>query len=285
MEDEEVVIGGRWKPRTRLERKADADRDLKEKSRLSRRREDYHSYQDPGDIQHAEEGTSGYISEESRFDRDFLAEERSRVREETEAKNLFLANRHVNGSTVEFRLGCHDDLESILSISNDAYKADEFFKLPEYHQRFTRQDVQGMMDGEGDYLCACAPGGGQIVGCLYLSRTVTVSGEGERERGVHCKGTFGCVAVGRQFDRRGIGSALIREAERLVLQSATEAGGASVTADIGMGVLNVRPDLFTWYGKQGYLRGQDIRPTSDEITRITLPGYDVCCVKMEKKLR
>ena len=98
------------------------------------------------------------------------------------------------------------------------------------------------------------------------------------------------VAVGRSYDKRGIGSALIRAAERLVLQTATEAAAATVpaktcTAEIGMGVLNVRPDLFVWYGKQGFERGEEIRPTSAEITRITLPGLDVCCVQMRKELQ
>ena len=66
--------------------------------------------------------------------------------------------------------------------------------------------------------------------------------------------------------------------------SVTSSVTSNVSASMEMGVINLRKDLFMWYGKQGYEKGEQL-PNSDELTRVCLPGFDVCCVMMRKQIK
>ncbi|TNJ27605.1 hypothetical protein GMRT_12876 [Giardia muris] len=91
--DAEIVIGQRTKPMTREERRALQDREYVEKLRLARRREDFQSYEDPGFIGHATEGTAAYLDEHHRFGDDLLELERERREEERRRRAEFLRAR------------------------------------------------------------------------------------------------------------------------------------------------------------------------------------------------
>jgi len=193
-----------------------------------------------------------------------------------------------SGSSVHFRVADAEDVAQIVAVTNDAYVADEFFKLPQCYNRFTPDDVRKMLGGEGVFLLAHASDAPRtICGSMYITRTVAAAGPAEQPTSVSSRGNFGAVAVARAFEKRGIGSALVRAAERYVLAGAHEhAAPASVprSSDIDMGVINLRADLFLWYGKMGFQRCEEIRLNNEELARICLPGLDVCCVRMHKTL-
>jgi len=195
-----------------------------------------------------------------------------------------------SGNSVQFRIADADDAAQIVAITNDAYVADEFFKLPQYYNRFTAGDVREMLAGKGVFLVAHAADQPRtICGSMHLTRTVTATSTGPAEQpaAVHSHGNFGAVAVGRAYEKRGIGGALVRAAERYVLAGASEHSASENvprSAEIEMGVINLRADLFLWYGKMGFTRGEEIRPNNEELDRICLPELDVCCVRMHKSL-
>jgi tRNA-dihydrouridine synthase 2 len=194
--------------------------------------------------------------------------------------------------------------QAIVDVTNDAYVADQFFKLPQYWDRFSLSDVQTMQkdvhsvfllvrytggkDGDGGgEAAAAASGGGAFVGSLYITLTT------EEEQGgdvVRVEGGFGAVAVSTKYSKNGIGKSLILAAEAYTfrhLENLTGAGKGKkkATATMKMGVINLREDLFAWYGRMGYVRGGEIRPNNEELTRICLPELDVCCVMMSKELK
>lgn len=91
-----------------------------------------------------------------------------------------------------------------------------------------------------------------------------------------------------KYGKRGIGSTLIKAVEAKIMEVATEHHRKHENLQLEvfseMGVINVREDLFPWYGKQGYEKLYELRPNNAELTRIILDGMDVCCILMRKKL-
>ena len=234
----------------------------------------------------SEEG--GALQSSQKLDDSYFASEQQQEKKQKQEQEQGAGQEQPSGSSVQFRLADEQDVEGIVNITNDAYVADEFFKLPAYYKRFTAADVRELMAGDGVFLLAHACNAPRtICGSLHLTRSVAATGPTEKPSGVHSSGNFGAVAVGRAYEKRGIGAALVRAAERYVLTGARDhAAPASVprTADIEMGVINLRADLFVWYGKLGFARGEEMRPNNEELTRICLPELDVCCVKMHKAL-
>ena len=107
------------------------------------------------------------------------------------------------------------------------------------------------------------------------------------------EGNFGAVAVARKFEKRGIGKNLIEAAakftrmckvEKQVGNRLQESSGGEFRAKLTMGVINLREDLFGWYGRQGFIKGEEIRPNNAELQRICLPELDTCLVHMHKDL-
>jgi hypothetical protein len=80
-------------PLSREERRALADKEAVEKSRLAQRRECFQRYQDPGVIGRPEEGTPAFLSDSERFDRDVVSAERARRANERDVHDQFIDAR------------------------------------------------------------------------------------------------------------------------------------------------------------------------------------------------
>ena len=97
-------------------------------------------------------------------------------------------------------------------------------------------------------------------------------------------GKFSAVSVPPAYARRGIGAALVHAAEQRTLQLATQ--HACSAACVEMSVVNVRPDLFAWYGKQGYSVVAPILPSPPSFAALVAPSAgDVHLVLMRKLLK
>jgi ribosomal protein S18 acetylase RimI-like enzyme len=167
------------------------------------------------------------------------------------------------------------DALEIVSCTNDAYIADQFFKKPEYHDRFTGDDVRGMIQAENSvFIVAKDSLDGNVCGSIYLQWS---------SEGGHIVGKFSAVAVRGASQQRGLGKLLVRSAEKFILDKAS-AELRGTTADLTMGVINLREDLFPWYRKQGFHEEGEM-PWDAELARIIKEGYEhVCLIKMRKKL-
>ncbi len=57
--------------------------------------------------------------------------------------------------TYATRIATVTEIDDIMSTTNDAFMADSFFKKPEYHQRFTRSDVESLIaTPDSAFVCA-----------------------------------------------------------------------------------------------------------------------------------
>lgn len=191
------------------------------------------------------------------------------------------------------------DVESIVSCTNDAYVADKFFKKTDYHNRFTSQDVIEMISSPNSaFIVAenCSDPNKAICGSLYLQWEHKAT-ESDLAR-MKVIGKFSAVAVSGSSQKKGIGHLLIQSAEATVLRLAKNESdkviavsendiastSSSVSAEITMGVINVREDLFPWYQSQGFSI-EDQMPWDAELSRIVLEGYEhVSLIRMRKKL-
>jgi hypothetical protein len=96
-------------------------------------------------------------------------------------------------------------------------------------------------------------------------------------------GKFSAVSVPSKNGKQGIGKALVKAAEEKVLSVAT-ALSVNVKADLEMGVINQRDDLFPWYENQGFVRYEEV--FDGEVDHILLDDLrgKVFCVLMRKHL-
>lgn len=197
------------------------------------------------------------------------------------------------------RFATSDDVESIVSCTNDAYVADAFFKKAVYHDRFTANDVMEMISSPNSaFIVAtrCSDPDKLICGSLYLQWECKLA-ESNFER-TKVVGKFSAVAVSRSSQRNGVGKLLIHSAEKIVLHSANDdaekmlvingndkiSTSNSLSAEITMGVINLREDLFPWYQAQGFTVEEQM-PWDAELSRIISEGYEhVCLIRMRKTL-
>jgi GNAT superfamily N-acetyltransferase len=174
----------------------------------------------------------------------------------------------------------------VMECTNDAFMVDAFFKKPEYHVRFTLEDVNSLMNKQNSmFLIAVDPDmagedGDGIVGSVHLEYEI----ESNQKELI---GHFSAVSVPSKYGGKGIGKALVTAVEAKLLELARSAYSGSTPVErviSSMGVLNVRPDLFPWYEKQGYR--QHLRlPDTDELARIKLDeSADVHCILFQKVL-
>ena len=174
---------------------------------------------------------------------------------------------------MQYRVATKDDAEAVRAVTNEAFMADAFFKLPEYHQRFTAAAVDELMSAPRSVFIVAVSPDGVVRGSIHLEWQV------EEEQTV---GHFSAVSVLRAFEKQGVGRGLVRAAEEYLL--ALDCASAATSVVIEMGVINLRADLFPFYEKQGYITGARL-PHTDELSRICLPELDVFLVQMAKRLR
>jgi ribosomal protein S18 acetylase RimI-like enzyme len=180
------------------------------------------------------------------------------------------------------------DVDEIVACTNEAFMADSFFKKPDYHLRFTPEDVTRMVNGENAtflLIHSVTNGVRQLAGSAYLSWEFIPNNSEPLKYELH--GKFSAVAVASKFEKRGIGKSLIAAMETHLLDTVrnqSELKDSVAIVSMEMGVINLRKDLFPWYEKQGYTVVGEIRPNDAEVSRIILDDLDVCCVLMRKVL-
>lgn len=171
------------------------------------------------------------------------------------------------------RVANKEDAERIMSVTNEAFMADEFFKKTEYVQRFTLADVQKLMGGENACFLIAETSAGATIGSIFLSWDFAEN----------CKkvtGHFSAVSVTGAWERCGIGRGLVGRAEDYIT---VIVGVNCAVREMEMGVINLREDLFPWYEKQGYRRKGEMRG-DEEVNRVTKDGMEVYLVFMGKEL-
>lgn len=216
-----------------------------------------------------------------------------------------MQDHEVNAQVIDIhddyvtRFATTNDVASIVSCTNDAYVADTFFKKVEYHNRFTANDVASMMASSNSAFIVAARSSDRekaICGSLYLQWECKPA---ESNLGsTKIIGKFSAVAVGRSSQRKGVGQLLIQSAEKIVLKLASDeadkvlavsgndiaSSSTSVSAEITMGVINLREDLFPWYQRQGFTIEEQM-PWDAELSRIVSEGYEhVSLIRMRKTL-
>ncbi|KAF0699396.1 Aste57867_10033 [Aphanomyces stellatus] len=134
------------------------------------------------------------------------------------------------------------DVDAIAACANAAFVADAFFKKQAFAQRFTREDIQAMLSQDHSaFLVVNAKVDDQVAtqlaGCIHV--------EYDAHTGM---GHFGSVSVPKEFERQGLGSALVQAAE-LWLAAKHSAG-----LWVEICVVNVRHELFSFYERKGYRR-------------------------------
>lgn len=107
-------------------------------------------------------------------------------------------------------------------------------------QRTDAEGVAEVIAAEGSRLLVAEDGSGQVVACCQL------------ELGPGGGASFGMFAVRPGLQGRGIGRAVLGEAERL----AAALGATSIR----MSVIRQRQDLLAWYERLGYARTGERRP-------------------------
>ena len=205
------------------------------------------------------------------------------------------------------------DLNDIMNVTNEAFLADTFFKKPEYHKRFTLDDVKGMINArESFFLLAIDSEDStktKVVGSIFVVLDYDWKPAYKSEIGnpkvirLRLTGRFSAVSVVDRCTRRGIGKKLVAAAEAYAVEYATDMmekerrhraedvfGDPTMHIDtrlnvyMEMGVINARMDLFPWYQKQGYVKLHKL-PLDKEIERICSDDWKhICCILMRKEL-
>lgn len=145
---------------------------------------------------------------------------------------------------VVMRVAALADVEVLVGVVNRAYRGvgDAAGWTTEGHllggQRVDAEMVGAAVETAGKRVVVAEADGG-VVGCCVVERRT-----GER-------GGFGMFAVEPGLQGRGVGGALLAEAE----QVAKEWG----CREMAMEVISVRADLIAWYGRRGY------RPTGERV--------------------
>jgi hypothetical protein len=94
-------------------------------------------------------------------------------------------------------------------------------------------------------------------------------------------GKFSAFSIDPAWEKKGVGRFMSAAIEARVCEVARTKGLGAATLE--MGVINVRKDLFTFWGKLGFSIDRDL-PADPELSRISLDGLDVHCVLMKKQL-
>ena len=91
---------------------------------------------------------------------------------------------------MEFIVANEDLADQIKECTNDAFLADTFFKKPEFHERFTINDVKEMINAKDSIFLVLFEKtvSDEIIGSIYLHWTITtnlIDGENYIEVSIH----------------------------------------------------------------------------------------------------
>ncbi|XP_012554656.1 uncharacterized protein LOC100212726 [Hydra vulgaris] len=208
---------------------------------------------------------------------------------------------------VQTVIATQNDIDNILRCTNDAFMADAFFKKPEYHHRFTRENVISKMSHKDSVFILARDGmasensNNEVIGSIYLNwitKTEWVVVDNSSIPKVTLIGTFSAVSVPSKYGKRGIGKTLVASAENYLLENVFKVIQHQMSSSVNIinnnnpqfdvvmeiEVVNLRVDLFPWYEKQGYQIVDKIKPNDVEFTVKILDGMDVFFILMRKKL-
>jgi ribosomal protein S18 acetylase RimI-like enzyme len=124
-----------------------------------------------------------------------------------------------------------------------------------------------------------------VVGSLRLEWELRGgAADSEKEEEEELVGHIGAVSVPPRYASRGIGKGLVKAAEEFLVAEVQRQGRPKAPVVMELGVINLRKELFPWYEAMGYSTGKPL-PHSEELERIILPGVEVFCIGMSKRLR
>ena len=155
---------------------------------------------------------------------------------------------------VVFRAATEDDTAEMVSMVNAAFEEENFFvNRP---RTYAAQIAEYFC--HGDFLLAFQQG--QLVASVYYE----ASGE---------RGYIGMLAVRPNHQGRGVGRAIMQQAEQLLRRLGCRVAELSV--------VDVRTNLLAIYGKLGYRQSGVEAPHEELRQKLTMP---VQLIKMEKQL-
>jgi ribosomal protein S18 acetylase RimI-like enzyme len=159
---------------------------------------------------------------------------------------------------VRFRRATRADVASIVSLTDAAYRGEGLGGwTTEAHlvgvRRIDAEGVEKVLEGL-DRMIIVAEIDGNLAGCVELAK------QGHRA-------TLGMLAVRPKLQGRGLGSAIIREAERIC----RDEWGTKV---VRLEVLHMRNDILVWYDRLGYKPNGERAPFPYGNERVGIPKRD-----------
>lgn len=124
------------------------------------------------------------------------------------------------------------DIQQIVSITNEAFMVDAYFKKPDCLDRTSSEQVERILASENETFIVAFDG--KILGSVYV--------HWDKE---NLKGSFGMLSVSSNARKRGIGSLLVSAAESFCFEKL-----GPFTMNIP--VIHSRIDLPPFYEKRGY---------------------------------
>lgn len=159
---------------------------------------------------------------------------------------------------VQFRRATRADVASIVSLTDAAYRGEGLggWTTEAHLVGVRRIDAEGVADvlAAPERTIIVVEIDGNLAGCTELTR-----------QGNHA--VLGMLAVRPELQGRGIGGAIIREAERICRD---EWG----TREVRLQVLHMRNDILVWYDRLGYKPNGERAPFPYGNERVGIPKRD-----------
>lgn len=189
----------------------------------------------------------------------------------------------IDPADVVVEVATRERLPVLRALTNEAFQADAFFKKPEYHVRFSEEDIDKLFTTkQAAFLLVVHRPTDTVCGSIYV--TWEINDESEPRKLV---GHFSAVSVPERFGQRGVGRLLVASAEKHVVGKAEKLrvqGSGVAEVWMEMGVINLRKDLFPWYENQGYRMSREALPHDEELAKMVREDMNVFLVLMTKQL-
>lgn len=158
-----------------------------------------------------------------------------------------------------FRSASLAEVEAVLALVHSAYRGEESRRgwTTEAElldgQRTDLEEIRSLVEQPESRILLMSEGP-ELLGCLWLARDGDVA-------------HVGMFAVRPTAQARGLGRALLNEAERIALE---ELGREQAE----LSVITVRTELIAWYERRGYVRTGEMQPFPYGNPRFGLPRRD-----------